>query len=163
MWELEDRHRCRCSGNYKPRNETNVITIDTRRILISIPQSIFIQPVSRAGKVVEPYASFLLLSSFLQFLILCYAWISLYNYNYINHTLRARVRASSPYHQFPARPGSAACLHINNNNITPKTSCTRSVSISTLGALHKDRRYNYFPHPFHFTRLVLFVASGSDR
>ena len=141
------------------------------------------QNIQPAGQVVGLYFC---LHFFLQFFILLLRLdqpLQL-RYNFINHTLRARARASCPYHSIQDQiqrgtgpllaclPWLAFIITITTSTTTPKTSCTRSVSVSPpylpiiLGALHKTvATLQYFPHPSHIFRFHsilrgLFVVSG---
>ena len=78
-------------------------------------------------------------------------------YNYINHTLRARVRASSLYHQLQRGPGPLLVL-LNNNNIQNEL---HRVGLDIYSWRAKEnRRYNIFPIilfgslPFYEARLL---------
>ena len=132
------------------------------------------QNIQPAGQVVGLYFS---LHLFLQFFILLCAWISLYNYNFINHTLRARACASCPYHsiQDQIQRGTGpllACLpwlaFITTITTPPLKNELHAVGLATLpylpiilGALHKTvATLQYFPPPilFRFTSIPFYEA-----
>ena len=114
------------------------------------------QNIQPAGQVVGLYLS---LRSALQLFILLFAPGSASTTTTTTTSTIHFVRAcelAAYLTQFPARPGSAACLHTNK----PPNSKRAARGRSRYLPLARYRRYNYFPHPFYFTRLVLFVRTG---